>query len=153
MNMKSILNQTLETLKEKGVCADNLRKITAPSELITQLISTLANLSGDYKGSYSPAPDYQGLLRQFNALQQLNVSFGKQLTFYREKAKQGRDNPAELKRLQDEVNSERGANEQLTAENERLRAERLEADAETERLKALVLTLGGNPEAWERKAP
>lgn len=153
MNLKSILNQTLETLKEKGVCADNLRKVTAPSELITQLISTLANLSGDYKGSYSPASDYQGLLRQFNALQQLNVSFGKQLTLYREKARQAGNSPAEIKRLQDEVNSERGANEQLTVENERLRAERLEVDAEIERLKALVLTLGGNPEVWEGKAP
>ncbi|MFV8943514.1 hypothetical protein MNY66_17235 (plasmid) [Moellerella wisconsensis] len=146
MNLKSILNQTRETLKEKGISADNLRKVTAPSELITQLVSTLATMSGDYKGSYSPAPDYQGLLRQFNALQQLNVSFGKQLTFYREKAKQEDDGPAELKRLQDEVNSERGANEQLTVENDRLRTERLEADVETERLKALVLKLGGNPE-------
>lgn len=153
MNLKSLLNQTVETLKEKGICADNLRKVTAPSELITQLISSLANLSGDYKGSYSPAPDYQGLLRQFNALQQLNVSFGKQLAIYREKAKQAGDDPAEIKRLQNEVNSERGANEQLTAENERLRTERLEVDAETERLKALVLTLGGNPEVWEGKAP
>ncbi|HCR4036493.1 hypothetical protein AB7459_20990 [Providencia rettgeri] len=153
MNLKSLLNQTVETLKEKGICADNLRKVTAPSELITQLISALANLSGDYKGSYSPAPDYQGLLRQFNALQQLNVSFGKQLTIYREKTKQAGDGPAEIKRLQNEVNSERGANEQLTAENERLRAERLEMDAETERLKALVLTLGGNPEVWEGEAP
>ncbi|MEI9535312.1 MULTISPECIES: hypothetical protein [Morganellaceae] len=140
------MNQTRETLKEKGISADNLRKVTAPSELITQLVSTLATMSGDYKGSYSPAPDYQGLLRQFNALQQLNVSFGKQLTFYREKAKQEGDGPAELKRLQDEVNSERGANEQLTVENDRLRTERLEADVETERLKALVLKLGGNPE-------
>ncbi len=146
MNLKSILNQTRESLKEKGISADNLRKVTAPSELITQLISTLASMSGDYKGNYPPAPDYQGLLRQFNALQQLNVSFGKQLTFYREKAKLDSDGPAELKRLQKEVNSERGANEQLTVENNLLRAERLEVDAETERLKALVLKLVGNPE-------
>lgn len=146
MKLKSLLSTTLDMLKEKGISTDRLRKATDPSELLTQLITALANLSGDYKGNYSPASSYDDLLRQFNALQNLNVSYGKQLAFYREKQKQKDHCVAENKLQQEELNAERAANERLTIDNERLRGNQLEKDAETERLKVLVISLGGDPE-------
>lgn len=65
-----------------------------------------------------PAPDYESLLKQFNALKSLVNCMGQQLSFYKNKSYETGE--AHLKKLQESLDSEKAMNAALTEELERL---------------------------------
>ncbi|EGT5675403.1 hypothetical protein AGJ34_20775 [Cronobacter dublinensis subsp. dublinensis] len=76
------------------------------------LIST-GNETGE---KLKPAPDYNGLLKQFNSLINLNRSLRHQASFYRRNAENNSQNVGEIQQLYKQIDSERSANALLTDE-------------------------------------
>lgn len=96
--------------------SDKLRKIRP--DALALLVEAAHFLSDEHETgeSYKPAEDYAGLLKQFNAVINLNRSLRQQVSFYRRNIGNEKANVEEIAQLHEQVNSERATNERLTEE-------------------------------------
>ncbi|MBL1868860.1 hypothetical protein ELE45_30410, partial [Klebsiella pneumoniae] len=117
-----------------SLSSNKLRKIRP--DALAFLVEAAHFLSEDIETgeSYKPAEDYTGLLKQFNAVINLNRSLRQQVSFYRRNIGNEKANIEEIAQLHEQVNSERAANERLTEEFNELNNKLLARD---ERLAAL----------------
>ncbi|MEQ0217784.1 hypothetical protein ABLV18_27160 [Klebsiella sp. CN_Kp114] len=99
-----------------SVGSDKLRRIRP--DALTLLVEAAHFLSDEHETgeSYKPAEDYAGLLKQFNAVINLNRSLRQQVSFYRRNIGNEKANVEEIAQLHEQVNSERATNERLTEE-------------------------------------
>lgn len=123
--MKDILS-SLSSNKLRKIRPDALAFLVEAAHFLSEDIET-----GE---SYKPAEDYTGLLKQFNAVINLNRSLRQQVSFYRRNIGNEKANIEEIAQLHEQVNSERAANERLTEEVNELNNKLLARD---ERLAAL----------------
>ncbi|MDA5147750.1 hypothetical protein PG931_00435 [Klebsiella pneumoniae] len=105
--MKDILS-SLSSNKLRKIRPDALALLVEAAHFLSEDIET-----GE---SYKPAEDYTGLLKQFNAVTNLNRSLRQQVSFYRRNIGNEKANIEEIAQLHEQVNSERAANERLTEE-------------------------------------
>ena len=96
--------------------SDKLRRIRP--DALALLVEAAHFLSDEHERgeSYKPAEDYAGLLKQFNAVINLNRSLRQQVSFYRRNIGNEKANVEEVAQLHEQVNSERATNERLTEE-------------------------------------
>ncbi|WP_435322416.1 hypothetical protein [Klebsiella sp. HN106] len=96
--------------------SDKLRRIRP--DALALLVEAAHFLSDEHETgeSYKPAEDYAGLLKQFNAVINLNRSLRQQVSFYRRNIGNEKANVEEVAQLHEQVNSERATNERLTEE-------------------------------------
>ncbi|MBQ0600897.1 hypothetical protein J7S78_13950 [Klebsiella oxytoca] len=129
LNGNFLLKDILSSLS-----SDKLRKIRP--DALAMLVEAAHFLSDEHETgeSYKPAEDYAGLIKQFNAVINLNRSLRQQVSFYRRNIGNEKTNFEEIALLHEQVNSERAANERLTEEINELNNTLLARD---ERLAAL----------------
>ncbi len=123
LTSSSLIKNTLSSIGSEG-----LSKVRP--EVLSLLLEAANFLSDDYDTgkSYKPADNYDDLLKQFNALINLNRSLSQQVSFYRRNIANEKANVQEIAQLHEQINSERETNASLTDEVSRLGDQLLERD-------------------------
>lgn len=145
--MKKIFNEVKKmvgelngtsSLKEQlsSFSSDKLKTIRP--EALALLVEAARFLSNDNDTgeSYRPAENYADLLKQFNSLINLNRSLRQQVSFYRGNVGNEKANLKDISQLHERVDSERAANECLTAEVSNLNSKLLARDERIAELEA-----------------